>query len=148
VSERLRRASTLGISLAIAGGLLVFGAPAAHAALPTCYRTTNLDSGHIGPIEVPSAGTTPASTSCLMGRGANSNAVRRLQYTLNVCYGRGLSVDGAFGALTERALKYAQSREGVDNDGVYGPITRDALLWATGPNPAYNCWGVNGPGGG
>src|SRR4051812_46087700 len=75
-------------TLAVGSGMVL--SPAS-AALPTCNRTTGLDSGHIGDIEVPSAGTTDASTSCVMGRGANSKAVKRLQYTLNVCYARHLT---------------------------------------------------------
>lgn len=142
--KRLTRAL---VGAAVLSGSLMLATPPAHAALPTCYRTTSFDSGHIGPIEVPSAGTTAASTSCLMGRGANSNAVKRLQYTLNVCYRAGLRVDGDFGPRTEAALKYAQRLEGTPADGVYGPYTRDVLMWATGPSPEGNCWTVNGPGG-
>jgi hypothetical protein len=140
-----------GAALALGSGLAL--SPADAAQLPTCYRTTGLDSGHIGDIDVPSAGTTDASTSCLMSRGANSNAVKRLQYTLKICYGRNIAVDGDFGRHTEDALKYAQRVE-RDNgnyhgqvDGEYGPLTRDGIDWATGPDPHWNCWSVDGPGG-
>jgi murein L,D-transpeptidase YcbB/YkuD len=101
-------------------------------ALPTCYRTASLDTGHVGPVAVPSAGTTRASTSCIMGLGATSNAVRRLQINLNACYAENLQTDRVFGTLTRNALKRAQRSEGVVDDGVYGPNTRDALLWWTG----------------
>jgi hypothetical protein len=117
------------------------------AALPTCYRTTGLDTGSIGPLEVPSAGTTEASTSCLMGRGATSDAVRRLQVNLNECYGDyfdpDLKTDRVFGGLTEAALRKAQGAARTPDDGVYGPYTRDALEWWTGTT----CYPVDGPGG-
>lgn len=102
------------------------------AALPTCYRTALLDTGHVGPVPVPSAGTTPASTSCVMGVGATSAAVRRLQMNLNECYGENLATDQIFGTRTRDALKRAQRAEGITADGIYGPNTRNALTWWTG----------------
>jgi murein L,D-transpeptidase YcbB/YkuD len=102
------------------------------AAAPTCHRTTTLATQAYGPVPVPSAGTTPASTTCLIGRGATSSAVRRLQQNLNACHGASLTQDGVFGARTESALRAAQRAVGVADDGVYGPRTRDALRWWTG----------------
>src|SRR5215471_13881677 len=51
----------------------------------------------------------PLTPSCIMGRGAVSNAVRQMQDDLDTCYGKGLAVDGNFGPLTQTALKQVQS---------------------------------------
>jgi hypothetical protein len=124
------------------------------SAAPTCSRTTNVfipDLG--GSTKMPSTGSTEASTSCNMGRGAQSPAVKWLQQSLNVCYEfeltqKGLyplSADGIFGAKTESGLRTAQSTEGTSADGVYGPHTRDAIRW-WGGTTTFNCGNYNGPG--
>ncbi|WP_189225302.1 peptidoglycan-binding domain-containing protein, partial [Saccharothrix coeruleofusca] len=53
------------------------------------------------------------SAACVLDRGAQSNAVRALQDSLNYCYGQGLAVDGEFGARTEAALREVQKIIGV-----------------------------------
>jgi Putative peptidoglycan binding domain len=135
-----RIVAALGIIAAVVAIPLVISSPA--YALPTCYRTVNVfvTWGESGPVPVPSAGSTAASTSCLMGQGAQSSAVTRLQSTLNKCYGEHLTTDGIFGGLTKAALQRAQWDEGITGDGVYGPITRDHLLWWTG-----GYWGSGTP---
>src|SRR5215813_2671362 len=50
----------------------------------------------------------PFTPSCIMGRGAVSNAVEELQDALNTCYGKGLTMDGDFGPRTETALRQVQ----------------------------------------
>lgn len=128
--------------------LVATGPPA--AAAPTCYRTANLSTGAYGPVPVPSTGTTAASTSCVMGRGATSAAVRRLQQTLNKCHDERLAEDGIYGAATEAAVTRAQREGGVARDGVYGPVTRDVIGWWTGgyhSNGEPVCGQVDGPGG-
>lgn len=143
--------NALMAALTLAAACIAVALPSAPAsALPTCYRTAGLDTGSVGPVPVPSAGTTAASTSCIMGNGATSAAVRRLQETLNACYRESLAKDGIFGNQTQAALRRAQSREGTTADGVYGPYTRDRLLWWTGSywsDGTPICYQVNGPGG-
>ncbi|MFC8663034.1 MULTISPECIES: peptidoglycan-binding domain-containing protein [Streptomyces] len=69
------------------------------------------------------------STNCYMNSGATSSAVGVLQRSLNVCYGRSLTIDGIFGPATKAALEYAQDREGIGVDGKYGNQSRDHLKW-------------------
>jgi Transglycosylase-like domain/Putative peptidoglycan binding domain len=54
-------------------------------------------------------------------RGYRGPGVRLIQRRL------GLTADGVFGPLTERAVKRFQRRHGLVSDGVVGPITRRAL---------------------
>jgi hypothetical protein len=54
-------------------------------------------------------------------RGYRGPGVRLIQRRL------GLTADGVFGPLTERAVKRFQRRQGLVADGVVGPITRRAL---------------------
>ncbi len=124
------------------------------SALPTCSRTTTVYIEQLGgTTKMPSTGTTASSTSCVMGRGAQSSAVRWLQQSLNVCYESQLrdrriyplGTDGIFGAKTETGLRAAQSAAGTTVDGVYGPRTRDAIRW-WGGTTTYNCGRYNGPG--
>jgi peptidoglycan hydrolase-like protein with peptidoglycan-binding domain len=138
--------SGLLVVAATAAGLVGVSAAPAAAALPTCYRLAPLDTGHIGPVNVPSAGSTPESTSCILKRGNRNAAVVRLQQTLNACYDNPhkLEVDGVFGGLTEAALRRTQAAHGIGADGVYGPITRDTISWSAGGG---SCVSVDGPGG-
>lgn len=126
------RGVAAGVLVAAALGALLVPASPAAAALPTCSRTTQLLTWGFGLVRVPSAGSTISSTSCLMGQGANSNAVKRLQENLNECYDENLAEDGIFGTLTRNALARAQDKAGTADDGVYGPNTRSALEWWTG----------------
>jgi len=64
--------------------------------------------------------------------------VRVLQTALNVCYGRGLTVDGRYGVNTARAVQYVQARAGLTADGVFGPATRARMSW-----PARSDWGAS-----
>jgi hypothetical protein len=126
------RGVAVGILVAAVLGALLVPAPPAEAALPTCYRTTQLATWGFGLVPVPSAGSTISSTSCLMGVGASSKAVTRLQANLTKCYDENLDADGIFGPLTRNALARAQRKARTGADGVYGPDTRDALDWWTG----------------
>ncbi|HYN97574.1 MAG TPA: peptidoglycan-binding domain-containing protein [Pilimelia sp.] len=133
--------AAVGMALAAS----VVAATPASAALPTCYRQAPLDTGHIGDINVPSAGTTASSTSCILKRGHRNAAVKRLQQNLNVCFnGADIADDGVFGPQTEAALERTQRALGIEDDGVYGPVTRDRMPWWAG---GAGCWRVNGPGG-
>ncbi|MEZ6188589.1 MAG: peptidoglycan-binding protein [Planctomycetota bacterium] len=59
-------------------------------------------------------------------RGRRGSEVERLQTRLNA-HGAGLTVDGAFGAQTERALRAFQRGAGIEASGVLDPPTQAAL---------------------
>lgn len=65
----------------------------------------------------------------LLGKGAQGDAVRDLQ-TMLVRLGHTLTVDGIFGADTEKAVMTLQKKAGVSADGIVGPKTRAVLLEA------------------
>ena len=92
------------------------------ASFPTCNSVR--DWFGAGVPDVSSTG----SVDCAMGIGAHSNAVGRLQLTMNVCYGEHLDVDNDFGKLTQAALVRTQMKARTKPDGVYGPKTRMAML--------------------
>lgn len=60
-------------------------------------------------------------------RGSSGTLVQTLQYLLNELSGAGLSVDGAFGPLTEAAVLRYQRANGLSVDGIVGPQTAGAL---------------------
>ncbi|MEV3990710.1 peptidoglycan-binding protein [Streptomyces sp. NPDC049837] len=66
--------------------------------------------------------------------GANGPAVKAAQ-TLLVARGHKLTVDGAFGAGTEAAVKSFQKSAGLAADGVVGPQTWSKLLGGGGGTP-------------
>ncbi|MEE1939829.1 N-acetylmuramoyl-L-alanine amidase [Streptomyces sp. TRM 70361] len=69
-----------------------------------------------------SAGTTPA-----LRQGASGPAVERLQRALTAALGRTVDIDGAFGPLTEAAVRDYQRGRGLVTDGVVGSRTWEAL---------------------
>jgi peptidoglycan hydrolase-like protein with peptidoglycan-binding domain len=62
-----------------------------------------------------------SSSDVVLERGDRGPAVKRLQTAL------GVTADGVFGPITERAVKRFQRRKGLVVDGIVGPITRRAL---------------------
>lgn len=92
------------------------------AAAPTCNSATVYQNAL-----VPSVAAT-GSVNCVMGQGANSHAVLRLQWNLNTCHGKRLAEDGQFGPRTRQALIEVQRSVGARADGVYGPETRSKML--------------------
>jgi hypothetical protein len=62
-----------------------------------------------------------ASAVDVLERGDRGPAVRTLQRRL------GITADGVFGPMTERAVRAFQRRRGLEVDGVVGPITARAL---------------------
>jgi peptidoglycan hydrolase-like protein with peptidoglycan-binding domain len=67
------------------------------------------------------SGGASASAEVIVKRGDRGLAVRSIQRKL------GITADGVFGPLTERAVKRFQSRHGLVPDGIVGPLTRGAL---------------------
>src|ERR671916_83204 len=68
-----------------------------------------------------SSGGAAASSEVVVKRGDRGPAVRSIQREL------GITADGVFGPLTERAVKRFQSRHDLVPDGIVGPLTRGAL---------------------
>jgi peptidoglycan hydrolase-like protein with peptidoglycan-binding domain len=67
------------------------------------------------------SGGATASSEVIVKRGDRGEAVRSIQRRL------GITADGVFGPLTERAVKRFQSRHGLVPDGIVGPLTRGAM---------------------
>ena len=86
--------------------------------------------------------TDPIQPWPVVRRGANGHPVRTLQHLLRA-HGQQVSVDGAFGPLTEAAVKAVQTASGLTADeavrgfqqalglsvdGIVGPLTWRALV--------------------
>lgn len=73
------------------------------------------------------AGLAAAITFCkarsVLRRGDSNACVKFLQAGLNNISGRGLAVDGVFGAATERAVRDLQTWVRIPVDGIVGPQT-------------------------
>jgi hypothetical protein len=67
------------------------------------------------------SGGATASTEVVVKRGDRGPAVRTIQHEL------GITADGVFGPMTERAVKRFQRRHDLVPDGIVGPLTRGAL---------------------
>ena len=67
------------------------------------------------------SGGASASKEVIVERGDRGSAVRAIQRKL------GITADGVFGPMTERAVKRFQRRHDLVPDGIVGPITRGAL---------------------
>ena len=63
----------------------------------------------------------------LLRRGSDNNFVFLLQFILNQ-YGNNLTIDGIFGANTERAVRTFQQNNGLSVDGIVGQNTWRTLL--------------------
>lgn len=59
-------------------------------------------------------------------RGSKGNGVRWVQWWLRL-WGYQVSVDGVYGAKTEKAVIAFQKRLGLEADGVVGAVTKNAL---------------------
>ena len=67
------------------------------------------------------SGGASAAAEVVVKRGDRGSAVRSIQSQL------GITADGVFGPMTERAVKRFQRRHGLVPDGIVGPLTRSAL---------------------
>ena len=67
------------------------------------------------------SGGASASKEVVVKRGDRGSAVRAIQREL------GITADGVFGPMTERAVKRFQRRQDLVPDAIVGPITRGAL---------------------
>ena len=67
------------------------------------------------------SGGASASSEVVVKRGDRGAAVRSIQREL------GITADGVFGPMTERAVKRFQRRHDLVPDGIVGPLTRGAL---------------------
>ncbi len=122
--------------------------PASAAGYPWCNDTIVQYHGHWR-MTIPYRRSALGSTlNCRLDARSGSTSskdwpgVRRLQRTLNQCYGASLVVDGRFGPLTEFELVSIQAWEDIEPDGIYGPQTRKALRW-WGYNRYINQWGCH-----
>jgi hypothetical protein len=67
------------------------------------------------------SGGATAASEVIVKRGDRGMAVRAIQRRL------GITADGVFGPVTERAVKRFQRRHNLVPDGIVGPLTRAAL---------------------
>lgn len=79
-----------------------------------------------GPPSAPTTTTTTDPGQLLLSVGSSGDAVETMQEAL-VRHGHALKTDGAFGPLTEAAVKAFQARFGLETDGIVGPKTWGAL---------------------
>jgi hypothetical protein len=83
----------------------------------------------LGAVAVPAladpgtsaSGGATAASEVIVKRGDRGTAVRAIQRQL------GITADGIFGPMTERAVKSFQRRHNLVPDGIVGPLTRAAL---------------------
>jgi len=103
----------LFVALASVFGVLVGDVPGAPQASAACTISTNV------------------------GLGSRGDGVRCLQTTLNALGYNSGPVDGAFGAVTYRAVQAYQRATGLKADGLVGRITGTLLgIWGTATTPA------------
>ncbi len=111
------------IGLALGGVFSGAGKKKANAPLmPETAPTTALTQ--------PQTVLLPAAT---LKPGDHGNAVKQLQGALSSLGYTAGTIDGVFGASTERALVAFQTAQHLSPDGVLGPATRAALLKALRP---------------
>jgi len=74
-----------------------------------------------------SSGSSSTSYPGLLRIGSSGSPVRQLQQAL-ANKGYSLSVDGAFGPMTQNAVKSFQSSQGIAVDGIVGSVTWGRLF--------------------
>ena len=86
------------------------------------FAGTNVRVASNASANISSCAATSGSTT--LRKGSRGAAVVTLQKNVNSVMHTGLTVDGIFGINTYNALKYFQSRYGLEADGIYGPASR------------------------
>jgi peptidoglycan hydrolase-like protein with peptidoglycan-binding domain len=118
-------AVSLAAILAASAVVIAPGTPA-WAATPLCTtaKAVVAPSGYDLDVPVASGG----GASCILQQTDDSFAVYQLQFTLNLCYSKGLTQDSDFGPATKSALEAVQKKVGASPvDGIYGPETRGKM---------------------
>jgi len=122
-----------GYSLSVDG---VFG-PMTKSAVMSFQSSVGITvDGVVGPVTLSKLGTNSGSVSSgssstsypgLLRIGSSGSPVRQLQQAL-ANKGYSLSVDGAFGPMTQNAVKSFQSSQGIAVDGIVGSVTWGRLF--------------------
>ncbi|SFC68061.1 peptidoglycan-binding domain-containing protein [Streptomyces aidingensis] len=122
-------AASVCTAVLAAAGVAVTASTAEAASYPTCNAAKKKYISDTRYVVQPFYERT-GSRNCVMGYGAQSAGVVRLQFALNDCYSAiSIEEDGIYGRNTRDAVRYAQERGGAGVDGVYGPETRKAMYW-------------------
>ncbi|NEC24251.1 peptidoglycan-binding domain-containing protein [Streptomyces parvus] len=81
------------------------------------------------------------SEQCTLVKNDRGSGVTALQLSLKNCYRQAIAVDGSFGPATFTALKNAQRSLGLSVDGAYGYYTSRAMKFPyfTPTGAFYNC---------
>lgn len=82
----------------------------------------------IPPVLVPGATTMIEVNVTTVRRGSTGNPVKKMQAVLAANFGQTVTIDGAFGAQSEQAVKNVQSFFKLTADGICGPKTWGILL--------------------
>lgn len=134
--RRIRSTAAALATLGLAATGVVVGTAGTAQAATHCSGFSKYSSGSSAHVRKPTTVNGSFNTSCLLsnGDGFNGgnqvNAVGWLQFSLNKCFGAGLSVDGMYGQATANAVKTVQRVKGIPQDGVFGPQTSRHMNWA------------------
>ena len=149
MSSRLRHLFVVSaVSICVLSPITVLCASSAQAATPTCTTDDLVLYSKVGSQElvVRLPTTSQLSTDCTDATNGYESPTLDVQAALVVCYGKKISIDGAFGPATKSALEAVQKSLGVSADGVYGPQTGKKLKWdieygavSSDPGQSYGC---------
>jgi hypothetical protein len=102
--------------------------PATEAAVKAAQRAVGVDpDGLVGPATRRAVDAYRKPAEPLLKKGARGAAVSRLQALMRDQHRHRITVDGIFGADTERQVKAFQKARGLTPDGIVGPKTWDLL---------------------
>src|SRR5262245_58248653 len=97
---RIRHAFPVVALVLAAGGFAAAAPTTAVAAASASICTSNVKATGVSGLWLEVPGTSSGSSTCFLEQGDNSEAVRALQYSMNRCYGKSLTLDGDFGPAT------------------------------------------------